>query len=193
MIHIEKSTTLNVLLLVALLVHKVTSATYFVIPDDYSSHHTDANTFSLQHYFNNTSKYFVSHNQFHFMQGQYYINNDLIIKDINSFTITDPRIGQCNIICTSLASIVVMNVNNSKFQNINLINYINSHKDYFHTLATYFNKSYTSDSIPISKGINYFTSLLIYNSRSVIIYNMYGCKCHSYLKLYWCPYYEHKG
>ena len=55
--------------------------------------HTDKNTFSLQHYLNNTSKYFVSHNQFHFMQGQYYINNDLIIKDVlRSFTIP---LGTC--------------------------------------------------------------------------------------------------
>ena len=76
MIHMEKCTTLNFLLLiiiVALLLHKVTSTTYFVIPDDHASHHMDTNTFSLQHYLNNTSKYFVSHNQFHFIQGQYYI------------------------------------------------------------------------------------------------------------------------
>ena len=97
MVHIEKYTTLNVLLLLlASLVHKVTSATYFVIPDDYSSHLTDANTFSLQHYLNNTSKYFVSHNHFHFMQGQYYIDRDLIIKDIDNFMITGPKLGQCN-------------------------------------------------------------------------------------------------
>ena len=160
------------LLLLGLLVHKVTPTTYFVIPDDYSSHHTDANTFSLQHYLNNTSKYFVSHNQFHFMQGQYYINNDLIIKDIDNFTITGPTIGQCNIICTSPASIVVMNVNNSEFHNISLINCINSHKDYLHTLATHFKNWYASDPIPFSKVADYFTSLLVYNNSSVIIYKM---------------------
>ena len=145
MIHIKQCIAISfsvLLFLVALLVHKVTSATYFVIPDDYSSHHTDANTFSLQHYLNNTSKYFVSHNQFHFMQGWYYINNDLIIKDIDNFTITGPTIGQCNIICTSPASVVVMNVNNSKFQNINLINCIKKQKHYFNTLLTYFSKWY---------------------------------------------------
>ena len=58
MIHVEKFTVLNfLLLLVTLLVHKVFSSNYFVIPDDYSLHNTDANTFSLQHYLNNTSKY----------------------------------------------------------------------------------------------------------------------------------------
>ena len=169
MIHVKQCTAMKfsvLLLLVGSLVHKVTSATYVVIPDDYSSHHTDANTFSLQHYLNNTSKYFVSHNQFHFMQGQYYINNDLIIKDIDNFTITGPKIGQCNIICTSPASIVVMNVNNSKFQNINLINCIKDHKDYFST-----SHIDARDYRLFSKIKDYFTSLFLCNS-SFIICNM---------------------
>ena len=111
-------TVLALILLVALLVHKVISTTYFVIPDDDSSHYTDANTFSLQHYLDNTSKYFVSYNQFCFMQGQYYINSEVIIKDIDNFTITGPRIGQCTIICTSPASIVVRNANNIKLKTL---------------------------------------------------------------------------
>ena len=163
MIHVEKYTTLNFLSLiitVALRLHKVTSTTYFVIPDDHSSHHMDTNTFSLQHYLNNTSKYFVSHNQFHFMQGQYYINNDLVIKDVDNFTITG--IGKCTIICTSLASIVIMNVNNTKILNINLINCTKNSKDYFN--ITFFT--------PFSKVTDHYTSLLLYNRISVIIYNM---------------------
>ena len=163
MIHVEKCTTLNFLLLiiiVALLLHKVTSTTYFVIPDDHSSHYMYTNTFSLQHYLNNTSKYFVSHNQFHFMQGQYYINNDLVIKDVDNFTITG--IGQCTIICTSPASIVIMNANNTEIININLINCTKNHKVNFNI---------TSFRL-FSKVTDYYTSLLLYNSSSVIIYNM---------------------
>ena len=148
------------------------STTYFVIPDDYSSHHTDENTFSLQHYLNNTSKYFVSHNQLHFMESKYYLNSDLIIKDINNFTITGPTIGQCSIICTSLASIVVMNINNINFQNINLINCIKDHKDFFHVRAYNFNIHCLKDYRPYRKVINTYASLLLYNSSSVIIYNM---------------------
>ena len=174
MIQVHKHTILNfLLLLVALLVHKVTSATY-VIPDDYSSHHTDANTFSLQHYLNNTNKYFISHNQFHFMQGQHYVDRDLIIEDVDNFTITGPRIGQCNIICTSPASIVVLNATTIKFLNISLVNCIRNHKDYINTLlmlSDYHNKLYARDSIRFIKVTDYYTSLLIWNSSSVI-YNM---------------------
>ena len=173
MIDVKQCTTLQILTLTslaALVVHEVTSATYFVIPDDHSPHHTDANTFSLQHYLNNTSKYFVSHNQFHFMQGQYYINNDFIIKDIDNFTITGPAIGQCNMICTSPASVVVINVKSIQFQNISVINCVKNHKSYFDTpyFATYYARNYG----PFSKATNYSTSLFLWNSSSVIIYNI---------------------
>ena len=169
MIQVEKCTPLNFLLLfVALHLHKVTSTTYFVISDDASSHHMDTNAFSLQHYLNNTSKYFVSHNQLHFMQGQYYINNDLVIKDVDNFTITG--VGQCTIICTSPASIVIMNVDNAEFQNFNLINCIKNHKDIFN--KPFFNTISVRDSIPFHKHADYYTSLLLYNSSSVILYNI---------------------
>ena len=170
MIHVEKYALNFLLLLVGSLVHKVTSATYFVIPDDHSSHHTDANTFSLQHYLNNTSKYFVSHNQLHFMQGQYYINNDLIIKDIDNFTITGPRSGQTTIIhCTSPANVVVMTATDIKILNTTLINCMKSHKYYLNIAL--FSICYARDSIPFSETTGYYTSLMLCNS-STVLYNV---------------------
>ena len=172
MIYVQKYTTLNfLLLLVGSLVHKVTSATYFVIPDDYSSHHsTDANTHGLQHYLDNTSKYFVYNNRFHFMQGEYHINSDLVIKDVDNFTLMGPEGGQCVIICTSLANAVVLNASNIHFQNINLINCIKDHKEYFNT--SYFDKYYERHSISFSTVTDYYTSLFLWNSSSVRVYNM---------------------
>ena len=168
MIHAEKFTRINLfILLVVLLLHKVTSTTYFVIPDDYPLHHTDANTYILQHYLNNTSKYFVSHNQLHFIQGQYYIDDDVIIKDIDNFTITG--IGQCTIICTTPASVVIMNARNIKIMNIDLTNCINSHRHYFS--INYFNIFY-ADSLPFSKTKDHCASVTLCSSSSVIISNI---------------------
>ena len=177
MIYVNQCPTLKTLvliLLVALLVHKVTSATYFVIPDGYSSHHTDANTFTLQHYLSNTSKYFVSHSQFHFMQGQYALNSDLIIKDIDNFTIIGPRIGQSTIICTSPATIVIMNVNDIKFQNIDLLNCIKNQKNFFNTSYSHPScaRDYSYRQLNFSKITDYCTTLLLCNCSSVIIYTL---------------------
>ena len=172
MIYVQKYTTLNfLLLLVGSLVHKVTSATYFVIPDDYSSHHsTDANAHGLQHYLNNTSKYVVSNNRFYFMQGEYHINSDLVIKHVDNFTLMGPDSGQCTIICTSLANTIVINASNICFQNISFTNCIKDHKDYFNT--SYFDKYYARRPISFSKVTDYCTSLFLWNSNSIMIYNV---------------------
>ena len=98
------------------------STTYYVIPDHYSSRHfADNNTFTLRYYLNNTSKYFTSHNQLHFLPGQYYINSDLIFKEINNFTITGHGINQSVIICSSPAGIIVVFASSFTIQNIALI------------------------------------------------------------------------
>ena len=176
MIHVQRSSKFNFLLFFCIIyLQKATSTIYYVIPDDdYSSLHYDrgANTFSLQHYLNNTSKYFVSHNQFHFMPGQYHINSDLIFKDINNFSVIG--IDQCVIACTSPASIVIVNVSNVTLHNIKLINCIKHHKDYFN--VTYLlNSLYATLDLPspsFSKITDYHTSVFLYNSSSVTICNM---------------------
>ena len=169
MIRVQQSSKFNLLLFFAVIsVQKATCTIYYVIPDDdYSSHHDrGANSFSLQHYLNNTSKYLVSHNQFHFMPGQYHINSDLIFKDINNFSVIG--IDQCVITCTSPASIVIVNVSNVTLHNISLINCVKHHKYYFN--MTYLLSTFHSPSF--IKITDYHTSVFLYNSSSVTI-----CDC----------------
>ena len=109
--------------------HMATSTTYYVIPDHYPLHnYTNSNTFTLQYYLNNTSEYFVSHNQLHFLPGQYYINSDLVFKEINNFTLTGHGINQSVIICSSPASIVVTFVTSFTIQSIALIDCLSMSK-----------------------------------------------------------------
>ena len=63
-----------------------------------------------------------------------------------------------------------MNVNNSKFQNINLINCTNGQKDYFNT--SYFNTSYTRDYRPFSKVTDCYTTFFLCNSSFIKIFNI---------------------
>ena len=147
--------------------HKGNSIIYYVISDDDDDR--GVNTFSLQHYLNNISKYFISHNQFHFAPGQYYINDDLIFKDITDFSVMGYGINQCVFICTSSVSIVLINVSSAKFQNINLINCTKHPKEYFN--MTYYNPPHIRDSVPFGKIADYHTSVFLFNS-SVTMYNM---------------------
>ena len=107
------------LLFLTSLVYTATSKTYYVIPADYSiNNYTRSNTFTLQHYLHNTSEYFASHNQLHFIQGQYCISSDLVFKNIYNFTLN----GHGSIIiCSSSASIIVTNAANFTLKNIILI------------------------------------------------------------------------
>lgn len=97
----------------------INAAIYYVVPDDHYS--TEYNTFSLKHYLSNTSKYFASHSQLLFRPGNYYLNNDIIIRNASHFSFA----GSINngslsttITCTSLAGIVVINSSNIIIANI---------------------------------------------------------------------------
>ena len=99
----------SLLMLVAALLHTTTSTVYYVMPDNHY-HPINDNTYTLQHYLNNTNKYFTSNTQLHFLPGQYYLNNDLMIQGVSNFTLVGNRINEVIntvINCTSPAGIVV--------------------------------------------------------------------------------------
>ena len=52
------------------------------------------------------------------------------------------------------------------------MNCVKSHKEYFNTNITYFDRQYARDTEPFSKVTQYHTSVFLYNSSSVIISNM---------------------
>ena len=173
MTNVQQSSNFNFLLLffAVISVQKATSTIYYVIPDDdYSSHHHDrGETLLVYSIISITPVNILSHNQFHFMSGQYHINDDLIFKDINNFSVIG--IDQCVITCTSPAGIVIGNVSNITLHNIKLINCIKHHKDYFN--VTYLlNSLYKTFFLPSFITTDYHTSVFLYNSSSVTICNM---------------------
>ena len=108
-----------VIMLVTSLLHSTTSV-YYVMPDDHY-HPINDNTYTLQHYLNNTNKYFTSNTQLHFLQGQYYLNNDLIIQGVSNFSLIGNRTNEVIntvINCTSPAGIAVIGSSNIVIANI---------------------------------------------------------------------------
>ena len=108
------------LMLVTSLLHSTTSTVYYVTPDDHY-HPINDNTYTLQHYLNNTNKYFTSNTQLHFLLGQYYLNNDLIIQGVSNFSLIGNRTNEVIntvINCTSPAGIAVVGSSNIVVANI---------------------------------------------------------------------------
>ena len=101
-------------------IHIATSTVYYVMPDDHY-HPINDNTYTLQHYLNNTNKYFTSNTQLHFLPGQYYLNNDLIIQGVSNFSLIGNRTNEVVntvINCTSPAGIAVVGSSNIVIANI---------------------------------------------------------------------------
>ena len=161
------------LLFASSLLHMATSTTYYVIPDHYPLHDfTNSNTFTLQHYLNNTSKYFVSYNQLYFLPGEYYINRDLVFKNIYNFTLTSDGINHSVIICSSPASILVINVDSFTMQNITLIDckrlIKGSPNDFYVSLIFYYCNSVTMQDVSVNVSCNATATLVgIYVSNIV--------------------------
>ena len=111
---------LNVL--ITSLLHIVTFTVYHVMPDNHYYPIND-NTYTLQHYLSNTNKYFTSNTQLHFLPGQYYLNNDLIIQGVSNFSLIGNRTNEVIntvINCTSPAGIAVVGSSNIVIANVEM-------------------------------------------------------------------------
>ena len=100
------------------------------MPDDHY-HPINDNTYTLQHYLNNTNKYFTSNTQLHFLPGQYYLNTDLIIQGVSNFSLIGNRINEiintvinCN---ASPAGIVLVDSSNITVANIVMNECVNNY------------------------------------------------------------------
>ena len=75
------------------LLHLITATgVYYVTPDDDQSDINndcpiDHECHTLQYYLLNTSKYFTSNTQLHFLQGNFYINDDIVINSLHNFSL----------------------------------------------------------------------------------------------------------
>ena len=63
------------------LLYVTTATLYHVIPDD-DHYSISNNSFTLQHYFNNVNKFFISDNQLQFLPGQYNLTGNILIEDV---------------------------------------------------------------------------------------------------------------
>ena len=150
------------------LVQLTSSRVYHVIPDDH--YPTNDNTYTLQHYLNNTSKYFTSNVQLHFLPGQYFLNTDLIISNISNFSlvgnISDGEVHTV-INCTSPAGVLVISSEDILISNIVMWECSN-HYD-LHKKITVFRTSFKFDS----------KAIMILNNITVIV-NQFHCFSSSY-------------
>ena len=148
-----------VLLLVVVSLLRITStAVYYVIPDNSSQVGNDA--FTLQHYIDNAQKYFKSHTQLHFSQGQYYLQDDFVIENVINFTINGN--GSALICNSSSLGITISNaesimITNTEFKQCSKV----------HNVKVDLRK-YGMDNMPFYWG----GALYLNNTNAVVIHNV---------------------
>jgi len=118
---------LLLLIKLTLLLIRANSNVYYVTPDD--EHSVGKNIHSLKYYLMNTTKYFVSHSQLHFLSGQHYLQSDFRLQNVENITIN----GNKSIIsCRNMSvGIIFINVSNITLQNIKLLHCGKDRKDMF--------------------------------------------------------------
>ena len=152
------------MVITSLLLHTTTSTVYYVMPDDHY-HPINDNTYTLQHYLNNTNKYFTSNTQLHFLPGQYYLNNDLIIQGVSNFSLIGNRTNEVIntvINCTLPAGIAVVGSSNIVIANIVMNECGNDYKSF---LTNIHHDQYQSENIKC---------LFVLDSKSVTITYLYS-------------------
>ena len=167
------------LLLLSSLLHTTSSTVYYVIPDDHYT--TNNNTYTLQHYLNNTNKYFTSHTQLHFLPGQYYLNTDLIIQHVSNLSLIGNRTNEVInsvIKCTSPAGIGVVGSSNIVIANI-VMNECGNHFNNSFNTKHFSRKSYQNKlSLFVHSSqtvtFEYFHSIWQHNPSGIKLINTLG-------------------
>jgi len=105
--------------IILLLLHITTATVYYVTPDDQYS--TDSNTFTLQHYLSNANRYFISHTDLRFLPGKHNLTENLLIENINNFSLTGNRtngIIKTILTCTTSCGVAVIDSSDIIMENI---------------------------------------------------------------------------
>ena len=95
--------------MVTCLVCTTNCVVYYVVPDD---HYLDTGygNNTLQHYLNNSEKYFTSHTKLVLLPGKHHLHTDLIIQDVQNFILQGFNSQEMNrtiIYCTRSAHLLI--------------------------------------------------------------------------------------
>ena len=159
------------------LLHLITATgVYYVTPDDDQSDINndcpiDHEYHTLQYYLLNTSKYFTSNSQLNFLQGNFYINDDIVIDSLHNFSLVGSGVNNTLIECSTPSLIAIINCTNTVIKNITTGSQCgNLVKTYFDTLRYIwlFTNRYLN-LINYMAPIKTHTAIYIFNSYSTMI------------------------
>ena len=153
------------LLIVTLLFHVSQSIVYYVVPDDkYNSSYGMIRAFTLQHYLNNTDKYFKPQTELWFNQGHHSLFKEWILQNVSNFIISGNN-STLSCLKPSLG-IAVINVTNITIKSLHIKQ---CSKTWYYTVN---NQTYKRKHTPIlikSAVFIYHSADVAFTNTSIII------------------------
>ena len=158
------------------LLHLITATgVYYVTPDDdqfdiNNDCPIDHECHTLQYYLLNTSKYFTSNTQLHFLQGNIYINDDIVIDSLHNFSIVGSGVNDTLIECSTPSLIAIINCTNTVIKNITTGSRCSGLvKAYFNILG-YLKQFIVERQITLHKTtVKTHTAIYIFSSYSTVV------------------------
>ena len=164
------------------LLHLITATgVYYVKPDDDQSDINndcpiDHECHTLQYYLLNTSKYFTSNTQLHFLQGNFYINDDIVIDSLHNFSLVGSGVNDNLIECSTPSLIAIINCTNTVIKNITTGsqcgNLVNTYFDILHHMKFYYSTRFINPSLSRATPIKTHTAVYIFNSTSTMVHSV---------------------
>ena len=164
------------------LLHLITATgVYYVTPDDDQSDINndcpiDHECHTSQYYLLNTSKYFTSNTQLHFLLGNFYINDDIVIDSLHNFSLVGGGVNNTVIECSTPSLIAIINCTNAVIKNITTGsqcgNLVKTYFDISHHMKIYYSESFINPSMSRATPIKTHTAVYIFNSTSTMVHSV---------------------
>ena len=165
----------SVVIIISLL-HMITATSvYYVTPDDDQSHINndcpiDHECHTLQYYLLNNSKYFTSNTRLHFLQGNFYINADIVIDSLHKFSLVGSGVNNTVIECSTPSLIAIINCTNTVIKNITTGSQCGSLlQPYYNDIVKVIQVRNSNRMIRHKPSIKLCTSIFILNSYSTML------------------------
>ena len=165
----------------------LTTATgvYYVTPDDQSDINNDCpidhECHTLQYYLLNSSKYFTSNTQLHFLQGIFYINDDIVIDSLHNFLLVGSSVNDTLIECSTPSLIAIINCTNTVIKNISTGSHcgglVKTYFDILKYMKTFTVRFMKSTVYKLKAPIKAHTAIYIFSSYSTTVWSV-SMKAH---------------
>ena len=168
-----------VIIFISLLHLTTATGVYYVTPDDDQSDINndcpiDHECHTLQYYLLNTSKYFTSNTQLHFRQGNFYINDDIVIDSLHKFSLVGSGVNNTLIECSTPSLIAIINSTNTVIKNITTGSQCGNLEETYFDIIRYIwsfttrHLNPTDHKVPIKTH----TAIYIFNSYSTMVHSV---------------------